>query len=202
MVFGWLYNIFFPSDAPTAPGKKKRSAGTSGGEPPKKKAKVSTPSWDWDTGYKKLSAYYKKYGTVELLVKDEKEKELFAWLTDQRIAYKRTSLGTRGKHLTGAQIEALEEFTALPAVPFKSRAEKWDEMYARAKAYKKKNGHLRIAMTDEDQELAKWARYERIKHSRFMRGMKPASKPEELAKLNKIGFEWNLRRGRQAKNAK
>jgi hypothetical protein len=226
MVFGWLKKTFLGDESPTAApvvekasapavvpsaktsakAKRSRSADEpEAKEPAKKVAKTKKGKVvhedDWDTMMDKVFAYAKLSGSVDDI--GEEEPKLAAWFKLQEKQL--SSLGAE----QATKIKSLYDMSNIvPPKPMARthkknpsfRTPKFDVMFERMLAFKEVYGHTRVPTTYEDGHLAKWARRQRLMHSQKERGLKDKMTPENIKKLENLGFAWKLPRGRPRKD--
>ena len=85
---------------------------------------------------------------------------------------------------------------------------KWDSIYDKLKAYKEKHGHCKVPKSYvQDKELANWASKQREQYMLYQdvetrKSRKCKLTSEKVAKLDAIGFQWNVDDGNNTNNKK
>jgi hypothetical protein len=159
-------------------------------------------SWDpngetWDKFYQQLCDYHAKHGHIRV---PRSEGSLWMWLDRQRMQLKksrripdtvnarhRSALDRLGFDFDESDVVAAERAKQLQELDFSidPHEETWWEHYDRLLAFKKKFGHMNVAMNYEsDQSLADWVRRQRAMHKRNKLGA------ERVEALEKVGFGW------------
>lgn len=67
----------------------------------------------------------------------------------------------------------------------------WDERYADLCAFRKKYGHARVPSDEEHIALANWLYVQKKRNKPGYYRCSPLSK-EQVAKLNRVGVDWNI----------
>jgi hypothetical protein len=114
---------------------------------------------------------------------------LAQWVKRQRYQYK---LKTEAKRSTMSD----ERITALEEIGFvwDSHSAIWDERLQDLIDYKLANGHCNVpSRYTENRQLAVWVKRQRRQYKFFCDGQPSSMTEQRIARLNVIGFEWDLR---------
>ena len=141
----------------------------------------------WENVFAKLLDYNERHGTVRVPRQDE---ELGSWVDRQRTYY-------RMNKLSEEQVALLESVgfewhinNPRQVVPkhyaMAHHDSQFDEMMAKLRAFKQEHGHCRVPRCYKDSKLANW-----VKNRRSEKKREVLSK-ERVAKLDEIGFEWEV----------
>jgi hypothetical protein len=135
----------------------------------------------WETMYNELLAYQKKHGHVNVPINGKTD--LDAWVGRQRKA-------KRANQLSSDRIKQLDDI-GFDWDPFESQ---WKHGYAQLLVYKAENGHVNVPQRPRTL-LGRWVRTQResVKNGRLT--------PEHKAKLDEIGFIWNMRNNDDSQGA-
>ncbi|KAL7534157.1 hypothetical protein ACHAXR_005680, partial [Thalassiosira sp. AJA248-18] len=197
-------------DASSKKPAAQKKAAAAGRPPPTKRQKKSgtkpTPEWlkekitsTWNERIAMLKAHKAQFDTCDLThaPKESVPPLLSSFVLESRKQYKKFQ---RGKHstLTAARISELEElgfdFSPLESGSSRSNHERrfqrqWDVQFEKMLAYKREYGDcLASSMSGEHTKLGNWVRGQRKLYNKVGREGFP---PHRLAKLDKIGFDFN-----------
>ncbi|WCK57351.1 Helicase associated domain protein (plasmid) [Aneurinibacillus sp. Ricciae_BoGa-3] len=137
--------------------------------------------WDldahvWNEMLNQLKKYKKQHGTCLVSSPGESYQELAKWVKLQR-GYR-----TNGK-LSEEKVARLNEIGFV----WNEDTELWNIKFTEIAEFQKKHGHCLIQAEDEENaKLAIWSRNQREKYR------KGKLTEEKIAKLNSIGFMWNI----------
>jgi len=139
----------------------------------------------WQRMYSSLVEYQRAQGHCWVPRRYPQNPRLGRWVSHQR--YQK-----RQGHLLQDRRDSLErigfEWSATPK-PYRKSASLWDHMVERLLTYKTLHGHTRVPRhRREDQPLADWVARQRRSRR------KGSLSPEQIARLTKIGFDWDGRR--------
>jgi hypothetical protein len=134
--------------------------------------------WDpfankWDEGFEALQKFIKREGHTRV---DREHLEdglkLATWIRGQRANKSR---------LKPEQIKRLDELN-FSWYPF---AEKWEEAFAALNKFRSREGHTRVSRThiEGDQRLGVWICRQRMYKAKLT--------PDQVSRLNSIGFSWD-----------
>jgi hypothetical protein len=137
----------------------------------------------WNEKYEKLKAYQEKHGHCRIVVHGPKvqDRQLAIWVVTQRKCQKKDTLLPDRK----AKLDEIG-FVWQGSI---DNDQRWNDMFARMKAYRKKNGHCRVLIGGpniQDRQLSQWVQYQRSCHK------KGTLRPDRKAKLDEIGFVWQV----------
>lgn len=130
----------------------------------------------WDERFGELVAYKEVYGDANVPDSWPENKQLAAWVSNQR------HLSKKGK-LFDTRISRLESV----GFYFDWLAEHWTEMFEHLKKYRAKQGNCNVAYNDpQESGLGKWVTGQR-------RLYKEGNLPSDKSRLlDGIGFSWNV----------
>ncbi|KAL3787866.1 hypothetical protein HJC23_000408 [Cyclotella cryptica] len=128
-----------------------------------------------------LEAYKQEHGHTNVTASDNKS--LAIWVINIRAQYKKGDIDN-------------DLFETLNKVGFEwvlSKDIEWDKMFKLLEEYKGKNGHCNVRRRDNENGLGRWITTQRSNYT--------AGKlcEDRVAKLEKIGFVWNVRGKHAAK---
>jgi hypothetical protein len=136
--------------------------------------------------YKDLCVYQQAHGHCFV---DWKTDPLLAqWVKRQRYQSK---LKSEGKHstITDARLMALESLDFI----WDSNRAIWEERWNELCVYNQIHGHANVPSTyPENPQLAMWVKGQRRHYSLNQRGMRSSITEERAAKLDRLGFVWNV----------
>jgi len=152
----------------------------------------------WNERFHQLEAYKKDHGDCKVPQKYSANQKLATWVKTQRTVYKKQ--GNCTNKLTKEQINRLEGigFEWAGGV---SRGRKpsvgWNERFHQLEAYKKEHGDCDVpAKYKVNPQLATWVVNQRAVYNKTKKGARALS-DEQINRLERIGFEWVLSRGRR-----
>lgn len=132
----------------------------------------------WETMFAKLLAFRAKHGHCQVPQSNKSEHTLGKWVQRQRYHHRKNTLLPERR-------QRLEEIGFVWKSDKLHFADCWERRFAALVAFKEKHGHLRVTKTNESSAgLSHWRDNQRI---RLRSG---AMKPQQKAKLDAIGFEW------------
>ncbi len=133
----------------------------------------------WENMFAALADYRKQHGDCNVPFGWAEDPALAKWVKTMRAAQKRGEL-------------SLQRVRHLDAIGFtwdRGGDERWEEMYDNLAEYRRAHGHCRVStLCEEERALGNWVHTQRT----FRRlGRLEA---ERIARLDAIGFTWDLRR--------
>jgi hypothetical protein len=149
--------------------------------------------WDpinnrWERMFKELLEFKKQHGHVNVSQKSRKYPKLAAWVAKQRFDKK------KNRPILTARAHRLDElgFTWAFSPPVS-----WDERFGELMAYRQKHRNCNVPQHwKENKQLGKWVNTQR---TQFKRGK---MKAERKAKLDSVGFVWDMKDALAATNAR
>lgn len=168
----------------------------SGVMPPEQKARLDAMGFEWENStrispskeehnvalwegmFAKLLAFRAKHGHCQVPQSKNSDDPLGKWVQRQRYHHNKNTLLPERR-------QRLQEVSFVWKSDKLHFAEGWEGRFAEMVAFKEKHGHLHVTKTNESSAgLSHWRDNQRI---RLRNG---AMKPEQKAKLEAIGFEW------------
>ena len=149
-------------------------------------AKSREDRWDrqWDEMYAQLIEFQRQHGTTHVVAGPGPYARLATWVGDQREREHHGGMRPDRK----ARLDAIG-FLWHPGRPTLEAL--WEERYAQLSAFKEQHGHTRVPK-GFDKVLWHWRHVQR----EFRK--KGKLKPERIARLDALGFEWEERPPRRA----
>jgi superfamily II DNA or RNA helicase len=131
-------------------------------------------TYQWEKGFDHLVTYQKEFGNCRVNSVDYHGYKLMSWVGTQRITKDKLDL---------KQVSRLNELGFV----WKAHEETWEEGFKYLAAYQKEFGDCLITdkKTYQNFSLGTWVTTQRSKEDTL--------KPQQLTRLNKIGFIWNAR---------
>ena len=159
----------------------------------------------WNEKYALLCSYKEKFGDCRVPHNyEDNGVNLGNWVRTQRQQYRKRE---QGEHST----ITLERITKLEAIGFEwevprevgsynavSQA-KWESKFDHLQQYKQQYGDCRVPVqfeTEDGTKLGTWVQRQRTEYRKRAKGQSSSMTEERIAKLEEIGFEWELPRGR------
>jgi hypothetical protein len=145
-----------------------------------KKAGFSWNTFDekWNSMYRKMVEYKKRYGHCDVSKYDKKNGKLAEWVSKQRRDKKHGE-----KRFNAFKMGLLESIGFKWSIYDKKG---WEWFYAELLKFKKKYGHTRVKQTDKRYySLANWVSVQRRDKRKLMQ--------DRIAKLDAIGFIWKIK---------
>ena len=136
----------------------------------------------WENGFAEIKEYKAMHG--DCLVPRPSHKELFKWVSNQRLQYKYFQEG-KNSELNQHRIDLLDgiEFTWIIHVT-------WDERFAEIKEYKATHGDYRVPR-DSHKQLRAWVDKQKFDYKKIQEGKKSALNQDRIDLLDGIEFVWN-----------
>ncbi|MGK7397902.1 MAG: helicase associated domain-containing protein [Candidatus Cyclobacteriaceae bacterium M3_2C_046] len=126
----------------------------------------------WERNFKKLKAYQKKYGRIQVSVKIDRPLE--RWTCAQRKSY-------YDKKLSPDKINKLDRIN----FPWNLSEAYWMKRYEQLVEFKKRFGHTRVPWGwEENHKLGQWVSRTRLNQSKLT--------DKQIKLLNKINFDWKV----------
>ena len=149
-----------------------------------KSPKIGKHDINWAKRFDEIQAYYKEHGHSNV-PSNYKSKELSAWVSTQRTAYRFYKMGDYSKtSITMERIQKLKSvgfvFTVNPP------PRNWDDRYNDLVEYSKQNGNCNVPQKFPG-GLGEFVLNCRRK---YRKGLLPE---EKIQKLESLGFQWSLR---------
>ncbi|CAJ1943347.1 unnamed protein product [Cylindrotheca closterium] len=157
-------------------------------------------SCQWSIRFHELQLFRKEKGHCCVPHGYPKNIVLARWVKRQRYQYK---LRAEGKPST----MTIERINALESIGFiwDSHGACWMERYNELKEYASKHGSCNISSRYIDlhgSQLSSWVKCQRRLYKMYMDNKATNMTAERIAKLESIGFEWELRRSRNSISSK
>eukprot|EP00586_Coscinodiscus_wailesii_P021811 CAMPEP_0172491092 /NCGR_PEP_ID=MMETSP1066-20121228/21782_1 /TAXON_ID=671091 /ORGANISM="Coscinodiscus wailesii, Strain CCMP2513" /LENGTH=258 /DNA_ID=CAMNT_0013259941 /DNA_START=90 /DNA_END=866 /DNA_ORIENTATION=- len=149
----------------------------------------------WWERYVELKEFKSRHGHCNVPHKFIPNLSLGNWVATNRASYKKLEEG-KPSFLTPARIRALE------AIDFEWRINKgvnieWWEHYEALKQFKSIYGHCRVPHNfKESPSLGHWVTKNRSHYKKMKKGKTSFLTPERVQALNRIKFEWFLRKSK------
>lgn len=188
------------------------TVGRGGGKLRKGTVQQQPPSWH--QRFQELSAYKDTHGDCIVPTIYPDNPALGRWVATQRKQYRKyvnaKETGTADQ-ATGSGGMDEERVGLLEGIGFVWElgpgwdTNTWNERLEELKAYKQQHGDCNVPLTyTEKPQLAKWVAAQRTQYAKYMKDVRAgASEPavggidaDRIAKLEEIGFSWNVGRGR------
>jgi hypothetical protein len=146
----------------------------------------------WEFFFGQLIDYKKRFGHTLVPADWRENKQLATWVAEQRKSCRRGSLNAkRQKRLEQINFEwrppGRRRIGLLPPRPEPRYNTLWHQMFAAMQQYQDEYGHTRVSRGDADnKKLCAWrfTQQERYRQGRLS--------PDRIARLNSIGFEWEV----------
>lgn len=133
-------------------------------------------SAEWRGNYLLLKAFRQEHGHCDVVSNSKEFPKLGRWVKMQRAQRKR-------RRLAHDRIELLDRL----GFDWEARISTWDERFAELCEYKRQFGNTRVpAKWKESPELGHWVVAQRARRRR------KKIRPKHEARLNEIGFEWEV----------
>ena len=143
----------------------------------------------WNDNFEKLRAYHDKYSNCNV-PRAYEDKPLYRFISVQRTQYKRFQNG-ESQRLTSARIKKLE---ALGFV-WNTNDARWMERYNDLMGFKRENGHCSVPdKYRANPSLGSWVRNQRVQYRNLQAEKKSTMTSSRIALLEKIGFQWSMRK--------
>lgn len=143
----------------------------------------------WNEKFDELTAFRKEKGHCCVPHTFEENPSLARWVKRQRYQYKLKNEG-KASTITDERIMALEKVGFVWDSHGASWMERWNELSDFAKEY----GHANVPSNHtQNPQLATWVKCQRRQYKLFWEGKPSNMSLDRITKLEKIGFEWELR---------
>ena len=144
----------------------------------------------WSSTFEELNNFHQENGHCQVGWKANPV--LAGWIKRQRYQYKLKQEGRRST-MIGERVAALEEL----GFSWDSNETAWEENFNELVLFKAKHGHCRVPSPggsfSENPQLSIWVKGQRRQMKLFQSGKISAIDADRTAKLNDLGFCWNLR---------
>jgi hypothetical protein len=160
-----------------------------GFDPTKRQGKTEQDDHaEWEAKFCELREYKEDHRTCNVTSTDE-TLELFHWITNQRLEYRKLKQGKPCK-LTATRIMRLTEL----GFEFMQRGsyQNWNARIEQMKRFKEQNGHLNIPTSHE--ELGEFISRQRFDYRKQLEGVKTAMTEERIQILTDLGFQFSAAR--------
>ena len=129
----------------------------------------------WEEMFERMAAFEREHGHCNVPAKYERDPQLGAWVTHQRVLKRRGKLS----HERFARLDASRFIWD----PIEAR---WEEMSDQLVAFKREHGHCNVpAKYERDPQLGAW-----VTHQRVLKRRGKLSH-ERFARLDALGFNWD-----------
>ena len=149
---------------------------------PKKHTQPQIKTLEWDDMFEQLKQFKEQHGHVK--VPTRTQSILVNWIINQRVQYERMKKGQKSDMTNEKLAKLLEIGLAMSAKKrqtFSERAAEWLE-------YRTKHGKEPSA--DRNNPIGVWARSQRQKYAKKMKGEETTLTDEQIDQLNVFGFKW------------
>ena len=149
-------------------------------------------SEQWSAKFQELQGYRSLYGHCCVPHTFKEAPSLARWVKRQRYQYKLLHEG-KPSTLTRERIAALEHIGFV----WDSHSAAWNERLRELDAFRQQHGHCNVPSSDSHRtQLATWVKCQRRQYKLFCEGNITSNMTlDRIAQLERIGFEWKLRRG-------
>jgi hypothetical protein len=156
----------------------------------------STSAWrshnieqQWHDRFQELVDFKKEHGHCMVPINWHANAPLAQWVKRQRYQSKLKQEGKRSA-LSDERQEALEQL----GFTWRSRGLAWEERYSEMCAFHETYGHCNIShYFPKTSSLALWAKGQRRQFKSFCHGKTSSITKDRIAKLNRLGFDWDPR---------
>jgi len=147
----------------------------------------------WDERVQDLISFKEIHGHCQVPSNYPENPKLANWTAAQHRNYKIMKEGGRTCALTEERLAQLEEIGIVFALR-PPQKERWNMQYDSIKAYKEEHGNCRVPKNYEpNPSLHSWCQSQRSQYKNaILSNGKPSLTGERIAKLQLIGFEWEV----------
>jgi hypothetical protein len=167
---------------------EEETQGMTTNEPPEVWLEATPNDQSWMENFGRLVLFREAHGHCNVPKKFE-DKALFSWVANQKSFHRAGTLRKDREKL----LNEIEFTWTAPARQDAGLKVPWMDRYNQLVAFKEKNGHLQV--TAHDVPLRNWINGQRLLNR------SGTLRQERKDLLDKIGFVWNVRKGRQKPNA-
>jgi hypothetical protein len=149
----------------------------------------------WKVKFAELIEFKQQKGHCCVPNTFEKNPALARWVKRQRYQYK---LKIEGKEstMTDERIVVLNEHGFI----WDSHGAAWQERFNELAEYKELYGNCNVPSNySSNPQLATWTKCQRRQYKLYSEGKANTTTPERISELDRIGFEWELRRSSKSK---
>jgi hypothetical protein len=150
----------------------------------------------WKIKFAELMEFKQQMGHCCVPHTSGKHPSLARWVKTQRYQYK---LKIEGKEstMTDERVVVLDEHGFI----WDSHGAAWQERWNELAQYKGLYGNCNVPSNySSNPQLATWIKCQRRQRKLYFEGKVNTTTPERMAKLESLGFEWELIRGRSSKS--
>jgi hypothetical protein len=143
----------------------------------------------WDENYKRLRDFHREHNHCNVPSHFE-DQSLYRFVSVQRTQYNRLVSG-ESQRLTPTRI------TKLGAIDFvwNTNDARWMERYKEVVDFKEENGHCSVPdKYTSNAKLGSWVRNQRVQYRNLTAGKKSTMTASRVSLLEKLGFEWSIRK--------
>ena len=142
----------------------------------------------WETRFTQLVAYKEEHGNCNVSTLDGANKQLGEWVGKQRYYYRNHRDGKKSP-ISNERVAKLNEI----GFEWDVNEAAWEEKLAELVAYKEAYGDCNVPNRfKENEQLGKWVARHRTEYRLYQEGKKAKITRERIAKLNEIGFQWDV----------
>eukprot|EP00591_Stephanopyxis_turris_P005053 CAMPEP_0195514126 /NCGR_PEP_ID=MMETSP0794_2-20130614/5601_1 /TAXON_ID=515487 /ORGANISM="Stephanopyxis turris, Strain CCMP 815" /LENGTH=384 /DNA_ID=CAMNT_0040642295 /DNA_START=179 /DNA_END=1330 /DNA_ORIENTATION=+ len=142
---------------------------------------------DWKVRLKELMEYKENNGHCNVPRRFTENPRLGNWVQQQRDLYKRFNDG-KSSSLTEDRIAALEDLGFEWSI---RHPVNWKVRFEELQQYKVEHGNCNVPLNfPENIQLGRWVNMQRVHYKKFKEGNISLMSQERIAKLDKLGFEW------------
>ncbi|KAI2495377.1 hypothetical protein MHU86_19131 [Fragilaria crotonensis] len=143
----------------------------------------------WNTRLKELLQYRQEYGDCLVPHTFNPNPQLARWVKRQRRQYK-LMLEGRPSTMSQERLEILNEVNFV----WDSHEAAWQEKLNELNQYRKERGNCLVPSNFKaNPQLATWVKCQRRQYKLYWIGRPSAMTPERIIRLEKMGFEWEIR---------
>ena len=148
----------------------------------------------WNTRLKELLQYRQEYGDCLVPHTFNPNPQLARWVKRQRRQYK-LMLEGRQSTMSPDRLEILNEANFV----WDSHEAAWQEKLNELNQYRKERGNCLVPSNYKmNPQLATWVKCQRRQYKLYWIGRPSAMTPDRITRLEKMGFEWEIRSSGQA----
>jgi Helicase associated domain len=143
----------------------------------------------WNTRLKELLQYRQEYGDCLVPHTFNPNPQLARWVKRQRRQYK-LMLEGRQSTMSHERLEILNEVNFV----WDSHEAAWQEKLNELNLYRKERGNCLVPSNYKmNPQLATWVKCQRRQYKLYWIGRPSAMTPDRIMRLEKMGFEWEIR---------
>ena len=162
--------------------------------------KKSIPEVDWPTRLQHLESFKTEMGHLKIDPIYDKFSNLGGWAVEMSERYKRWQEGQ--EHVSPEMVDKFNHLTEMgfgfDIVRSRRGERSWDDSFNLLKAYQSAQGNTRVPHHYKaDYRLGSWVAVQRKEYKLLTEGKQSRLTQEHMERLQSVGFEWTVRRGRQ-----